>query len=500
MTALMSNKIDFADIQGLVRFGYGKLTDACYYLLRVRDAHSAGEWLRCAPVTSAVMLDDAPESALQVAFTSAGLSALSVPIDVMAGFSPEFLSGMADNMNRSRRLGDVAASAPTNWRWGAASDSMPHVVLMLFARPGKLDALKSTVESGGFLQAFKVFDCLLTSNLCGFEPFGFVDGVSQPVIDWENARPVRTGDHLKYENLVAIGEFLLGYANEYGKYTERPLARGSDPNAALPLAEDNPQKFDLGRNGTYVVFRQLKQDVASFWRYLDSQAQGDASVCTRLAEAMVGRKITGEALIPPMSDEIAGVDKTDRRNLFTYSSDPDGIRCPFGAHVRRANPRTPDLTNADGPLRHLLRTLGLWVKGPHDDLIASARLHRILRRGREYGPELKREDAIAGKTADAEQGLYFVCLNANIARQFEFVQNAWIMSSKFDGLGDEADPLLGNREPLTGSRSTDGFSLPTADGIPQRLTAIPQFVTVVGGAYFFMPGIHALRYISNCAR
>lgn len=500
MTALMSNKIDFADIQGLVRFGYSKLTDACYYLLGVRDAHSASEWLRSAPVSSAVMLHDAPESALQVAFTSAGLSALGVPIDVMAGFSPEFLSGMADDMNRSQRLGDVAASAPTKWRWGT-SDSMPQVLLMLFARPGKLEALRNTVESDGFLRAFTVFDCLLTSNLCGIEPFGFVDGVSQPVIDWENSRAAKTGDHLRYENLVAIGEFLLGYRNEYGKYTERPLlARGSDPNAVLPLAEDNPQKFDLGRNGTYVVFRQLKQDVASFWRYLDSQAQGEASERTRLAEAMVGRKITGEAPIPPMDDEIAGVDKTDRRNLFTYASDPDGVRCPFGAHVRRANPRTPDLTNADGPLRHLLRTLGLCVKGLRDDLIASARLHRILRRGREYGPELKREDAIAGKTAGAEQGLYFVCLSANIARQFEFVQNAWIMSSKFDGLGDEADPLLGNRAPLAGGRSIDGFSLPNADGIPQRLTAIPQFVTVVGGAYFFMPGIHALRYISNCAR
>jgi hypothetical protein len=132
--------------------------------------------------------------------------------------------------------------------------------------------------------------------------------MSQPVIDWENSRAVKTGDHLRYENLVAIGEFLLGYRNEYGKYTERPLlARGSDANAALPLAEDNPQKFDLGRDGTYVVFRQLKQDVASFWRYLDSQAQGEASERTRLAEAMVGRKITCEAHIPAMDDEIAGV-------------------------------------------------------------------------------------------------------------------------------------------------------------------------------------------------
>jgi hypothetical protein len=70
-------------------------------------------------------------------------------------------------------------------------------------------------------------------------------------------------------------------------------------------------------------------------------------------------------------------------------------------------------------------------------------------------------------------------------------------NAKFDGLADESDPLTGNREPLRGGGRTDRFSLPRADGPPRRLEGLPRFVTVRGGAYFFLPGIRALRYIAE---
>jgi hypothetical protein len=186
-------------------------------------------------------------------------------------------------------------------------------------------------------------------------------------------------------------------------------------------------------------------------------------------------------------------------NQFTYAADPDGTRCPFGAHVRRANPRTADLPGgeAQGLLSRLRRMLGFKRATFREDLVASARFHRLVRRGREYGTFLDTEEALRPGPADEERGLHFICLVANISRQFEFVQNAWMEGTKFAGLTEESDPLIGNREPLPGCPFTDGFTIPQADGPARSVAGLPRFVTLRGGAYFFLPGIRALRYIAG---
>jgi deferrochelatase/peroxidase EfeB len=102
-------------------------------------------------------------------------------------------------------------------------------------------------------------------------------------------------------------------------------------------------------------------------------------------------------------------------------------------------------------------------------------------------------EALSAPAAPA--GIHFICLNANIQRQFEFVQGAWLMSTKFNGLHDESDPLMGNRLPGAAGTRCDYFSMPQAGGPTQRLEGLPQFVTVSGGAYFFLPGIRALRFL-----
>ena len=110
--------------------------------------------------------------------------------------------------------------------------------------------------------------------------------------------------------------------------------------------------------------------------------------------------------------------------------------------------------------------LGFGPKGFRDDLMSSVRFHRILRRGREYGPELLPEDALTpAPPNDPERGLHFICLNANISRQFEFLQNAWMMNTKFSGLTGESDPLLGNREAIPGCPVTSNFTEPKDDGL-----------------------------------
>jgi deferrochelatase/peroxidase EfeB len=143
----------------------------------------------------------------------------------------------------------------------------------------------------------------------------------------------------------------------------------------------------------------------------------------------------------------------------------------------------------------VLRALGVSKRHPHYDLVASTRFHRILRRGREYGTLLKPDDAVTASPTWDNRGLRFICLNANITRQFEFLQTSWINDPKFDGLED-GDPLLGNRKRLRNGARTDGFVIPRASGLPRHLEDLAQFVRVRGGAYFFLPGMSALRYLA----
>lgn len=507
------------DIQGLVRSGYSRLGEASFLLLRVKDPLEAKAWLAAIveepnaeklsyKVTKASDLDTHQEHALQVAFSASGLRNLGVQEDLLHAFSREFYFGMAgkeaEEEGRPRRLGDIGESAPSKWEWGAP-EHVPDVLVMLYAEHGGLAAFQQTVIADLAL-GFEVLPVLRTTNATDDgnlrrEPFGFVDGISQPAIDWSGERIVGTSDDLEYGNLIATGEFLLGYPNEYGFYTSRPLLDpAQDPKDILPPAEDDRTRRDLGRNGTYLVFRQLEQDVPGFWRFVSAQSPEDQGV--GLAEAMVGRRLsTGDPLVAASGTEIRGVgpEAIDiRQNGFTFDSDPKGLTCPFGSHVRRANPRTGDVPGGrQGFISWALRMLGLKHGDPRDDLISSSRLHRIVRRGRPYGDLLDPQTARRDDAHHYKSGIYFIALNANIARQFEFIQTAWIMNAKFDGMSGETDPLVGNRAACPVGNATDAFVLPQPNGPNRRIAGLPQFITLRGGAYFFLPSIRALRFFAQ---
>jgi deferrochelatase/peroxidase EfeB len=408
------SEVDYADVQGLARFGYGHMTRASYVLVKVKNVPAVKSWLRSAPLTSAVATKPPPATALNVAFTAPGLRALGVPQAVIAGFSHEFRGGMAEE-SRARQLGDVGRNASSNWAWGSYGRE-PHVLVMFFAEPGQFDSFVQSVKGNAWTDAFEELTSLGTSDLDENEPFGFADGVSQPQIDWEQQRqtPCSQGE---YTNIVALGEFLLGYRNEYGKITDRPLLEPDGASAGLLAAEGVPARKDLGRNGTYLVMRQLEQDVRKFWQFLYQQAGGNLTETDKLGAKMLGRTKAGDPLVPIQKQPIPGMDP-DRvqQNQFTYQSDPAGALCPFGAHIRRANPRNSDFPERRiGALRKLIIMLGFGPRGLYDDLISSVRFHRILRRGREYGPELLPADALAQSPSnDPERGLHFICLNANI--------------------------------------------------------------------------------------
>jgi deferrochelatase/peroxidase EfeB len=487
----MVKTVEFDQIQGIVRFGYRKLTECSFLLVTIQDAAAARQWLAAAPVTSAVTLTDAPQTALQIALTHEGFKQLGCEPELLNQFSAEFQSGLS-NSARARLLGDVGDSAPEAWKWGTGAQSV-HLLLMLYARPGGLAEWKRSLQTDGWDQAFHVVTELTTADMDGVEPFGFPDGLSQPDLDWERQRnPPSIED--TYTNKIALGECLLGYPNEYQRYTDRPLLPPDAPVAEmLPEAEDHPGTRDFGRNGCYLVLRTLEQDVEGFWSFVRSQSETDEEA-EALAAAMVGRKKDGTPMVPLSKEIVPGVDKADRLNHFNFDSDQEGRQCPLGAHIRRTNPRNGDLPSPPVTgIRRLLTLVGLEQKTLESDAKASSRFHRILRRGREYGPSTATTPASSGTSS---RGLHFICLNANIARQFEFLQSAWIMSTKFDAMTDESDPLLGSREPIEGVPPTDTFSVLPEHGSRRIVCGVPRFVTVLGGAYFFLPSLPALRYLA----
>ena len=178
---------DFGDdVQGIVWSGYGRLTDAVFLLLEIVEPEAARSWLRTAPVTTVVAAESRPSTALQIAFTRQGLEALGIAKSTIAQFSHEFIAGMAAEENRSRRLGDVGANAPSHWEWGGSTQSMPqlepstrhvvpHLVVMLYALPGELAAWQEAIKGEQWGAAFRELKALYTSPLDATEPFGFAD-------------------------------------------------------------------------------------------------------------------------------------------------------------------------------------------------------------------------------------------------------------------------------------------------------------------------------------
>ena len=408
--------------------------------------------------------------ALNIAFTSSGLLALGLDRDVLTQFPNEFVEGMATPF-RQRLLGDVGESAPELWAWGGPHRPPVHLVLLLYAADrSALVALQESESRRAAAHGLRTVATLDTVNLANREHFGFQDSISQPAIDGLS-RPDRA------LTTLATGEFVLGYPNAYGLLAERPLlAPSADPLRILPPDSGGSGSVDLGRNGSYLVLRQLRQRVHLFWRYVDQASRrpdgaSDPARRTWVASKMVGRWPSGAPLVlaPDQDDpSLSG------QNDFAYhAADPDGLRCPIGAHVRRANPRD-SLDPRPGSSRS----------------IEVANHHRILRRGREYGPPVDPATLFEDVPDEEDRGLHFICLNANIARQFEFLQHTWLNSPKFAALHDEPDPLVAHHD------GGANFSIPA---VPVRLRYrnVPDFVVVRGGEYFFMPGLRALRYLST---
>jgi len=476
--------VETDDVQGLVLQGYGKLRAASYLVLRLTDGPRARSWLATVLPELSTGRSRPTGGALNAAFTAMGLRRLGLPESTISGFSLEFLEGMT-SAHRSRLLGDVGAAAADHWSWGAPGRGDVDALLLVFATDDEALALSLAGYRAGLVEhGIEELATLDTCDIGRGEHFGFRDGISQPVISGVGRR----GPAM---HTVDAGEFLLGYPNAHGQYPRSPLVpadmdrldrlprppRGPAGTTA-PVAAGEEDSRDFGRNGSYLVVRTLSQDVGAFWRFADQATRrpdGSADVAARtaLAARMVGRWPSGAPLTTsPDGDrpELAS------DNDFMYGPvDLTGDRCPLGAHVRRTNPRD-----------------SLPPRPGTSASLDVGKRHRLIRRGRAFGPPIQPDRALAGDPGTrTDRGLHFIALCADIARQFEFVSHTWVMNPSFTGLLDEVDPLLGGH---TGRGSS--FTI-QADPVRRRLSDVPVFVTPRGGGYFFLPGARALRYLAG---
>lgn len=493
-------KVELGDVQGLVARSFSGLRHGDYLPVYLpQDPAAARAWVSemvdvATPGDRRTRDVTAEGVARNVGFTADGLERLGMDEASRRTFAPEFRDGMTTSY-KQRVMGDDGASAPDRWTWGRP-DRPVHAMIFVFAgtpeRLGELVVEESAraARHGATLGA-PLGSIMLEQDK---EHFGFHDGIAQPRVlgfrapdDGEAPSPT--------EAMIPPGEVVLGYENAYGQIPDSPSVPATAAGrAVLPLAPrdpdlpaDAPVRLDLGKNGSYVVFRQLEQHVRAFWSFLDAQAQHDADRRKTLGAKMVGRWPNGAPLVRHPDQEPAVFDDKTA-NDFLYSGtwdDVHGDKCPLGSHIRRCNPR-------DG-----------MAPGPEGSLLVADR-HRLLRRGRAYGdplaPSFNPADIIASDRPDTGRGLHFIAFNTDLGRQFEFVQSTWVNSMKFDGLYRDADPLVGpHQNPHDPRVAPEQVTAFTEQRCPVRhqVHGVPRFVRTVGGAYFFMPGIRALRYLAR---
>ena len=465
---------ELPDIQGLVTSGYGHLTCSLFMFLQIGSPEQARAGLKqLLPfiTTSAYRPSGEPKPTFgfNIAFTYEGLRLLGLPPESLAMFAREFQEGMASG-ERPRVLGDTGDSAPANWDMGGPNNPPFHLLLMLYVENDEVLAsvrnrLMPAIDTGGLKIVYEQD----TGRISNKEPFGFEDGISQPFISGS------PGKSAPGDTPVNAGEFVFGYRNGYDMIPTSPTVPASaDPNALLPAPSGGSANTkDFGRNGTYLIYRKLGQNVDGFWNYVKGQAAQLGMDDTRdttnwIAAKIVGRWPSGAPLtLSPTQDK---PDLRDTNDFHFMTTDAEGLACPIGAHIRRANPRDSLLPN------------------PARSNVLSNR-HRLIRRGRHF--EDKRNPGETWDPTGVEPGLCFICLNADIQRQFEFVQQTWLNSTKFGGLYDEKDPLIGDNDDGKGR-----LSIP-AQPVRMKLNDIPRFVRARGGGYFFMPGVRALRFLAE---
>jgi len=391
---------------------------------------------------------------LNLSLSWTGLRALGIAEN--ADFASEFKVGPEAGI-----LGDAGDSAPNRWWNGRFDTREVHVVVHLHARTAvDLETATSDVRreaaAGGLRELLPAENDGGTLSGRWLSPggrelhFGYLDGFSQPVVNWEDV-PDRP-------DLLDLRHIVLGYAN-----------------TTVPSRPQRAPWADLARDGTYAVMRWLRQDVAAFEKFLTEQGPRAApqlppeAAREWLAAKLMGRWRDGTPVVlsPDHPDPaLAGRD-------FSYADDQSGLSCPLAAHVRIAHRRDDALTAAN-------------VFAPGQP--------RVLRRGMTYGPKY-----VGDGDAEVDRGVVGLFLCASINRQF-YPLTRWMHTTNFrDAFSVEAqarqDPIVGNR---ARPRADPSFAVPTPAG-EVMIRGLPDFVQSKGTLFLLMPGLSGLARLAEAA-
>jgi deferrochelatase/peroxidase EfeB len=377
---------------------------------------------------------------VSVAFTWNGLQALGVEESSLATFPEEFRQGMAA---RATIVGATGANHPDHWVGEVASPAL-HAIAILFARDAA-ERERCKLQHAKYLSGISGVRLLSSLDLEALPPysyphehFGYHDRLSHFAIEG-------TDDMLQPGSgttPIKAGEFFLGYIDESG------------------LQPALPQPEVLSQNGSYLAYLRLQEHVGVFRNFLRQHG------ATREEQELVAAKLMGRwrsgaplVLTPRKDDPALGADM-QRTNDFNYGTmDPLGYACPVGSHIRRMNPR---------------------------DTAENMQRRRLIRRGGTYGPPLPEDAPEDG----VERGIAAFIGCASLVRQFEFAMNVWANDPNFKDLGNERDPFVGTQD------GTFDMTIPKRP-IRKKIVGLPAFTSIRGGAYFFLPGIRALRFLAG---
>jgi Dyp-type peroxidase family len=390
----------------------------------------------------------------------------------------EFAEGMAA---RAATIGDVDRSAPGQWD-PLFKEEIDAVAVVAADVEDQVVHWKERVGHHAHAHAVTVLGAIdgrvrdLGGPEQGHEHFGFKDGVSQPGIAGLTEGEGKTG-----QQLLPAGEFILGQPRLGEPEASRP--DGYEPTPRPPA----PPFPDWAKNGSYAVFRRLRQDVAAFRAFLADNAAATGGDGEMLGAKLVGRYKSGAPLemtrkeaeehgtnagfVPADTEERADPAAS---NDFSYEpQDGDGHLVPRGAHIRKAFPRDEQ------------------PPGQPD-----AERHRILRRGIPYGPEFEEGEAPYGEAPPPDKrdrGLLFLCYQASIAEQFEVVQRRWAdnLEGEFPRPGDSKDPIIAQDE-----SDEPSFAFPP-DHAGEAHLAVKRWVQNTGGEYLFSPSIDGLKVLAG---
>lgn len=470
-----------ADVQRLIVRGY-TLNRCRHFVLQVSDPAAARCFLKALLqrrlITNAsidhgdaAMLNLHGYCPLNIGFSFRGLEALQLDLPYQRVFqekAPAFAEGAY--ARAAHRLADTGESAAPCWD-ECFRPEHAHVLLSIYAdEECELDAwalLLEQLPGAKGLGDWKVF--LDGSHLSRDRKkrtvhFGFRDGISDPPIaGFPQREPTLLSPAPKAH---AAGEFLLGYANDE-KFNPWLLVNPSAlPNPWLPPSA----QVDAGffRNGSFAAFRKIEQHEREFQAFVRFWATKFGVSEEYVRAKLAGRWDDGHGVQPgeecpppePRSAEARRKEEA-RLNDFDFSIDRDGEGCPFGAHIRRMNPRA--------------------------DPIVPFRRRPLARRGMPYGPSFE-------SAPQEKRGLLGLFFCASLEDQFEHLLGQWGNANPMgpDNRGDAKDPLIGNHE---NPRAIFDIPMP---GEPLRLLHdFRPFVATRGTLYAFYPGLAALRTIAG---